>query len=53
MALAFADNADARLETMTEIYGKSDPGTEWLGYNRIVDSNLSQSTGCYHKRING
>ena len=53
MALAFADNADARLETMTEIYGKSDPGTEWLGYNRIVDSNIRQSTGCAHKRKNG
>ena len=40
MALAFADNADARLETMTEIYEKASPSTEWLGYNRIVDSNI-------------
>ncbi len=53
MALAFADNADARLETMTEIYEKSDPGTEWLGYNRIFDSNIRQSTGCAQKRKNG
>ncbi len=52
MALAFADNTDARLETMTEIYEKSDPGTEWLGYNRIVDSNIRQSTGCAQKRKN-
>lgn len=52
MALAFADNADARLETMTEIYEKSDPGTEWLGYNRIFDSNIRQSTGCAQKRKN-
>ncbi len=50
MALSFADNADARLETMTEIYEKSDPATEWLGYNRIVDSNIRQSTGCVQKR---
>lgn len=50
MALAFADNTDARLETMTEIYEKSDPVTEWLGFNRIVDSNIRQSTGCVQKR---
>lgn len=50
MALSFADNADARLETMTEIYEKSEPVTEWLGYNRIVDSNIRQSTGCVQKR---
>lgn len=49
MALAFADNADARLETMTEIYEKASPSTEWLGYNRIVDSNIRQSTGYVKK----
>ena len=52
MALSFADNADARLETMTEIYEKSEPGTEWLGYNRIVDSNIRQGTGYVQKRKN-
>lgn len=50
MALNFADNADARLETMTEIYEKSDPTTEWLGFNRIVDSNIRQSSGYVNKR---
>ena len=50
MALAFADNADARLETMTELYEKASPSTEWLGYNRIVDSNIRQSTGYVKKR---
>ncbi len=50
MSLAFADNADARLETMTEIYEKASPSTEWLGYNRIVDSNIRQSTGYVKKR---
>ncbi len=50
MALAFADNADARLETMTEIYEKASPSTEWLGYNRIVDSSIRQSTGYVKKR---
>lgn len=50
MALNFADNADARLETMTEIYEKSNPTTEWLGYNRFVESNIRQSTGSVAKR---
>lgn len=50
MALAFADNADARLETMTEVYEKSDPTTVWLGYNKIVDSNIRQSSGLVQKR---
>lgn len=50
MALAFADNADARLETMTEIYEKSDPATGWLGYNKIVDSNIRQSSGFVQRR---
>ena len=50
MALNFADNADARLETMTEIYDKSQATTEWLGYNRFVDSNIRQSAGCAKKR---
>lgn len=50
MALAFADNTDAKLETMTEIYEKSNPTTEWLGYNKIVDSNIRQSSGLIQKR---
>jgi len=50
MALAFADNADARLETMTEIYEKSEPTVEWLGYNKIVDTNIRQSNGSIQKR---
>lgn len=45
MALSFADNTDARLETMTEIFEKSEVSTEWLGYNRIVESNVRQSSG--------
>ena len=34
-----ADNADAKLETFTEILeGTSETG--WLGYNRLFESNL-------------
>lgn len=50
MALNFADNADARLETMTEIYDKADATTEWLGYNRFMESNIRQSSRFVAKR---
>jgi 3'-5' exoribonuclease len=50
LALAFADNMDAKLETITEIYDKAEPTTEWLGYNRYVESNLRQSSGYVQKR---
>ncbi|MCM1122121.1 MAG: HD domain-containing protein [Eubacterium sp.] len=39
VALNFADNVDAKLETFTEILeGNMDKG--WLGYNRLFESNL-------------
>lgn len=39
LALNLADNADAKLETFTEILeGATDQG--WLGYNRLFESNL-------------
>ncbi len=50
MALNFADNADAKLETMTEVYDKAEPTTEWLGYNRLLESNVRQSSGYIQKR---
>lgn len=50
MALSFADHADARLETMAEIFDKSDATIEWLGFNRIMDSNVRQSSGYLQKR---
>lgn len=50
MALSFADHADARLETMAEIFDKSDATLEWLGFNRILDSNVRQSSGYLQKR---
>lgn len=39
MALNFADNTDAKIQTFTEILnGTSETG--WLGYNRMFESNL-------------
>lgn len=39
LALNMADNTDAKLETMTEIFGSA-TDTGWLGYNRAFESNL-------------
>ena len=39
VALTFADNTDAKMQTFTEILnGTSETG--WLGYNRLFESNL-------------
>ena len=44
VALNLADNADAKLQTLTEIFrGKT--GTDWLGFNRLFESNLRKSSG--------
>ena len=39
VALNIADNADAKMQTLKEIF-KDKTGTEWLGYNRLFESNL-------------
>lgn len=44
MALNFADNADAKLETMAELFKSADDKTEWLGFNRLFDSNIRRSS---------
>lgn len=39
VALTFADNTDAKMQTFTEVLnGTSQTG--WLGYNRLFESNL-------------
>lgn len=44
MALNYADNTDAKLETMREILKSAGTSQEWLGYNRLFESNLRRST---------
>ena len=39
VALNFADNTDAKLQTFTEIL-ENTAETGWLGFNRLLDSNL-------------
>ena len=50
MALSFADNLDAKMETITEEYDKAEPTLQWLGFNRLLDSNIRQSSGYLKKR---
>ncbi|MBQ9277020.1 MAG: HD domain-containing protein [Lachnospiraceae bacterium] len=40
LALAHADNLDAKLETFTELINANKGKKEWLGYNRMFDSNV-------------
>ena len=43
VALNFADNADAKLETFTEILRTAPENETWMGYNRFFDSNIRRS----------
>ncbi|MDE6916559.1 MAG: HD domain-containing protein, partial [Lachnospiraceae bacterium] len=42
LALCYADDTDAKLETFTEIL-ESSQETGWLGYNRLFESNLKRT----------
>lgn len=49
MALYFADHADAKLQTLTEVFDSAGETTEWLGFNRLLDSNIRKSSGIVKK----
>ncbi|MGF0031666.1 3'-5' exoribonuclease YhaM family protein [Bariatricus sp. SGI.154] len=42
LALNFADCADAKMQTLTEIF-KDKNSNDWLGYNRLFESNLRKT----------
>ncbi len=46
LALNFADNTDAKMETMKEIFESNNMAGagEWLGYNRLLESNVRRTT---------
>lgn len=46
LALNFADNTDAKMETMKEVFdSNSMAGTDqWLGYNKLFESNVRKTT---------
>lgn len=43
LALNFADCADAKMQTLTEIF-KDKSGKDWLGYNRLFETNLRKTS---------
>ena len=45
VALNFADNVDANMETLKEAFANvPDGNTEWLGYNRLLESNIRKTS---------
>lgn len=46
VALNFADNTDAKMETLRELFDGSRGKDTWLGYNRLFESNIRR-TGEY------
>lgn len=43
-ALNLADNTDAKMETIKEIFRAAGQNQGWLGYNRLFESNLRRTT---------
>ncbi len=44
VALNFADNTDAKMETLKEIFKAAGDNNEWLGYNRLLESNIRKTS---------
>lgn len=43
LVLSMADNMDAKIEQVTEIFNATDSNT-WLGYNKFLESNIRKSS---------
>lgn len=43
VALNLADNTDAKMETLTEVFRAAGENKGWLGYNRLFESNLRKT----------
>ncbi len=45
VALSFADNIDAKMETIREMFAAvPENSTEWIGYSRLLESNIRRSS---------
>ena len=44
LALNFADNTDAKMETMIEALAAGGTNKGWLGYNRLLETNIRKTT---------
>lgn len=44
LALNLADNTDAKIQTVTELFHAAGDNQEWLGYNRLFESNIRKTS---------
>lgn len=44
IALSFADNTDAKMQTMKEALASAEGNNGWLGYNRLFESNIRRTS---------
>ena len=44
LALSLADNTDAKMQTIKEAFAAADGNNEWLGYNRLFESNIRKTS---------
>ena len=44
MALSFADNTDAKMETMMEVLQGAGENQGWIGYNRLLETNIRKTS---------
>ncbi|MBP3926033.1 MAG: hydrolase, partial [Clostridium sp.] len=44
VALSFADNTDAKMQTMKEALSAADGNSGWLGYNRFLETNVRKTS---------
>lgn len=44
VALSFADNTDAKMQTMKEALAAANDNNGWLGYNRLFESNIRKTS---------
>lgn len=45
LALHYADNTDAKIQTMKELFKSNDSNKGWLGFNRLLDTNVRRTLG--------
>lgn len=45
LALHYADNTDAKLQTMKELLCSNAGNSDWLGFNRLLDTNVRRTLG--------
>ncbi len=50
LALNMADNTDAKLQIFTEVFDSAGEKMDWLGFNRMIDSNIRQTYGTRYNR---